>query len=443
MVSYIALIIVISILLILSYYLFRKDIFSPTFLSCLFFDISAVLALIGLGSWNNQKDISVKLILIITVGLISFGLGELLIRKLFLKNKNDENIGETIHKYINVSKIKYILTIIFIILTTVILIKELEKVCIYYGYSGNSLSDMLNFYRMNTSLYNNNIEKVGVDINFIVKQLQKACEVICVIYIFIFINNLYIKKDKKLLLLLIPIFMCMAQSLLTSGRVILMKFFIIFLFMILYTYINKWGKIKTLICSFVGCIILISIFYLVIPLLGRSKDNSPIEYVSFYFGTTIPSFEYILKENIEENPYLGQETFSGVYDSLNKFKILDKPNDNAYIWIDFLGYRSNVYTSLKSYYIDFGICGVIVCQFAFGFLFTYLFLLAKNKEIIYIWYLNYVYILIEQIRAEQFFRLISMNTFAYTFLIVFFYEFFYDFEHIKKYFKIGRKVNEK
>lgn len=423
MFTYIILITILMGLMISAAFLTKKDFLSPSFLSCAFFMCSAILGVIGLGTWNNIDSLSFKLIFIIFIGLVAFILGEFLQRKIIEKKlKKDEEIKD---EYIKVGKIKYVLTMLFIILTTILLILGIKKVCNYYEFNG-SLSSMLNFYRMQTSLYS---DGPIVDINFIVKQMQKVCEVICIYYIFILINNFFIKKEKKDIWLLAPVFLCMAQSLLTTGRVVLMRFFIFAIYIFIFYYI-KYNKdnsklwLKILKIATIGIACATSVFYLMIPLLGREKNTEPIEYVSFYMGTTIPSFEFTLNNPTEKNEYWGRETFDGAYKSIDKFKILELPKDKGYIWIDFLGYRSNVYTSLRAYYNDFGIIGVIICQMVFGLVFSWLYQKSKSNKLILIWYANYVYILIEQIRAEQFFNLISINCLIYTILIIAFYAFF-------------------
>ena len=67
MITYIVLLLVIMGILLSSYFLFEKDILSPTVISSSMFGLSILLAIIGKGSWNRVDSINLTTILIISL----------------------------------------------------------------------------------------------------------------------------------------------------------------------------------------------------------------------------------------------------------------------------------------------------------------------------------------------------------------------------------------
>lgn len=422
MTSYILLALIIAVLGVISYFMFKKDILSPSFISCFMFEVCTIFSIIGLYSWNNVMIISANTIAIITFGLIAFILGEYTLRK--CTAKKETNYGKN-ERYIQVKKYMNLIMYVFVILTIILTVAELYRICEHYGNNTRNISEMLNFYRHKSVLYEDVLTRDNTDINFFVKQMHKVCVVICVINIYIFINNLfYEKKEKRMVnnLVQIPlILLCFMESLLTSGRALLMHYFICILFLLVF-YLKKRLKIADIKIAFISLVCLIGmalLFYVIAPIVGRGTSNGIIEYISFYFGTTIPSLNKFIEQIPEHSNYIGEETFSGVYLLLNKLHIINYTRNTAYGWQVFAnGAGSNVYTAFRAYYFDFGIIGLCLCQFLFGFLFSGFYKIKEKNDFYMLLYTYYFYILIEQIRAEQFFAIISSTTFAY--LILFF-----------------------
>lgn len=423
--TYIYLIIILSILL-LYVYLNEKDIFSPLFLSLLAFLGAFVLALIGTFSWNTQKEMSMQLVLIFLIGILSFTVGAQIAQRISNKKKIVKNIKT---KEIKIEKWKVVISSIFIISTIILMVLEIKRICSFFGYNSNNISNLLSFYRSKSILYSNQISAKTADISFIVKQMHKASVVIGVLFIYAFCNNFFM--EKKNYFLTIPIILSMMESLLTSGRSLFMKLIIIFLLCFLFFKIkkDKTIKTKTIIYGGVTIISILLLFYIMLPLLGRSTNISFIKYISFYFSCGIPSFDMFLAKMPPHLGYIGEETFTGLYLFLNKFHIVNFTRIASYGWETIGGMHSNIYTSLKAYYFDFGYLGVCILQLLFGFLATLYYNFSKsNKNIIFlVIYFYYIYIFIEQIRAEQFYYLISSTTISHLLIIIVMYYLLYKF----------------
>ncbi|MBR2603798.1 MAG: oligosaccharide repeat unit polymerase [Bacilli bacterium] len=415
MISYIILICLITFLLILSFFLFRRDYLSPSFLSCGMFDICAILAVIGKNSWNNEIKLSINTIAIIIIGLSAFILGEFLLKRYMQNKPKTDKVSQL--NVIKVSTLKYVLLFTFVITTVLLVYFEIRRICIHYDFTSRWLPDMLSFYRQKSILYDNILMRDGTDINFIVKQMQKFCSIICCFGIFIFINNFFAHdKRRNYVKLLALIILCFLASLLSSGRAILMQYFIfsVFLFMYYYkAYSKKKNYKKMIIYLALFFVFITSVFYFIAPLVGRGTRNNIVNYVSFYFGTSIPSLNRFVVNIPKHDKYIGNETFSGVYESLNRYNVINYERDSAYGWQMFGEQGSNIYTSFRSYYFDFGIIGIFVFPFIFGFLINWFYKKAKRNYFWLIIYSYYSYIFIEQIRAEQFFRLLSSTTVSY------------------------------
>lgn len=442
MISYIVLLCLITFLLILSFFLFKRDYLSPSFLSCLMFDICTILAIVGKSSWNNEVKLSPITISIIGIGLSAFILGEHIYRnKIYVrKPKPDRTL-----KVIRISLLKYILLFTFVITTVLLLYLEIKRICDFYDCFSRKLPDMLDFYRHKSILYENVLIRDGTDINFIVKQMQKFTSIICCYGIFILINNLFAHdKKRNNIPLVLLIILCSAASLLSSGRAMLMQYLIFSLFLFVYyykTYSKKknYKKMLIYICIFFASIA--ALFYFIAPLVGRGTKNNIVNYVSFYFGTSIPSLNRFVTDMPKHDKYIGNETFSGLYESLNRYHVINYARNSAYGWQMFGEQGSNIYTSFRSYYYDFGILGIIICPFIFGFVINWFFKKAKRNYFYLLIYSYYAYIFIEQIRAEQFFRLLSSSTISYVlyFMLVYMFLFYITKDRILDIRKTGLK----
>lgn len=439
---YVVLLIIIALIGISCFYSFDKNVLSPSFISCVMYFIAIFLATIGIFSWNHVTNISFKLILVITCGILFFALGELLARKVIKKNEPKKKPKKNRFNEINLPVWKWITMYSLVIVTIVWLILELKRICVHYGFMESNLPKMLQYYRGLTNVFSNRLLEDGVDFSFILRQLRKICDVFCIISSYILVNNIFSKSNKQNLVLpSVLIVLCMGESLLTSGRALLMHFIVALIFLFIYLGREKYNKInKKMIygCCITVVVALIS-FYVVLPIIGRNTDVSIDKYVSFYIGAPIPSLNVFL-ESSQAPSLFGEETFSNFFLSLNKIKMMNfMGGKSSYQWISFspVG-SSNVYTAMRSYYHDFGFVGVIVLQFIFGFgISCFYYALKKikiNRSLFIIVYANYFYVLIDQVRAEMFYSVISFSTISYLllFAVLYYAIMFFQFKKVIK-----------
>ena len=417
--EYIILITITLILSIITYKLFNKDILSPSFIVCVTYFTSALSAFLSkiFNLWNNI-ELNWFIILIIITGLLSFILGEFITRRVILTIKKRRKIkSEKVNKQlIKISNIKLIIIYLFLIMTFVVIFYQMVEIT---GIN-NNIPKMINAYRAKTPLFNNTD---ATSISTFAMQMYRASELFAYIFIFICINNLLLKdKIKNNIKYIFLIFIPILTSLLISGRTLVFKLVVatIFIAIILYRKIySRKFKFRTMITTgIIVAIIILPIFYLIMPLIGRKQGADIISYISFYIGSPIPSFNEIMERGeLGNNEHFGEETFKGIQSFLNRFELIDYYEPYQKQWINYKELSSNTFTGLKNYYSDFGISGVVICQLLFASLVVVLYNNAKHKNgraYIIFFMFSATYMIFDQYRVEKLFSsFITLDTVIY------------------------------
>ena len=430
---YIYLFLILIILAIIYYYLFKEDVLSVSFISCIIYAISTLAAYISYkieGSWN-YVELHKQTAIYIIISVLCIGMGELLVRKLV--KKHDYMIEEV--KLIKVTKIKIIMCIAFLVLTFFLIYTNMSKITNTTG-----LSKVINAYKLNSPMYNDS--KNIKQINVIYTQMYRVSIVIGIIFLYIYINNIcYNYKLKYNYRFVIPIIISVFISMLLGGRSAIMRFIVAaFIFFMLIN--NKKKKIKLFKFIKIGIILLavvLPLFYALLGIIGQSTQNNFVDYMTFYLGSPIPGFdEYLQDYNKYEkiSQHFGENTFLGIQQILYKFNMIDYYNIYQSEWLDFgNGLKSNVFTGIKTYFQDFGIFGIVLFQTLFGIVFSYLYEKAKNSNYRYLIFYGLIGImLIDQFRSEKIFNsLIRIDTLVYIFSIIFITWFLFNFKLEREY----------
>lgn len=397
-----------------------KDFLSPSFLYGIAMLASVLCAIIGLLFWNNQTNLQFKAIMIVILAVLSFALGEFIVRTFFKKQKIFKLKKEKLKvKEIVVKKYIIALEIIFVIATCIWFYFDIKRIAKIGGYSGNNLFKIAYYYRKMTTLVTTELLENGQALNVIVSQMKKMCYILGYINIFVLVNNIILNFKKNYtnitsLIILIGVFFLV---LLNGGRMQYFVYILSALFMAIFILTQQkkinigdilkkyWKKML------IGGIGLCLAFYLILPLSGRKLDNNIISYLSFYFGAPVPSLNYYLNEEKEENIVWGQETFQGLQSLFYKLKLSNYIAPVTTEWVNFQNkssqkvYTSNIFTAAKRYYNDFGFMGVILCSMLVGIVFTGIYLLLNHKPKIFllILYSMYYYMIIDQVRDDLFY----------------------------------------
>ena len=337
---YFVLLIILILLSIFVFFLNKKDLLSPSLISCLVYIFCTIFAIFGQDTWNNI-DISWKLIGIVTVGLTSFCFGEFVIRKILKNNNNsvikkDDNHLEPVH----IEKWKVILAIAFIVVEILLLFFEIKRISQVMGFNDSNFLKMFAFYREKSQLFSTEMIEKNISINIIVSQFNKLCSVLGVTFIFILIRNI-INKDniKNNIIYSIPVILCLILSVMTGSRSQIIKYIIatIIISFILYSKRSNFKDIlkKMIIIFIVGIITILPIFYITLPLFGRKQDKDFVGYISFYLGCSIPSFERYLENPPQKDSQFGSESLRGINSLLYKTGIIKNMDKISREWTVF------------------------------------------------------------------------------------------------------------
>lgn len=414
-----------GILLIFSiafYKLFKNDIGSPTVLSCLIYALSSFGAFLAQkkDSWNFQ-ELHLNTFFIIILGILFFGIGEFLARKLIFKNKKEKiNKGDYIYNKIRIKPEKLIFCFLFILLTIILIYLNMKKIINVSG-----LINLINSYRMASEIFNENALAEGIKINTIVMQMFHACEILSLCFIYVVTKNFFAKdKIKNNLIYIIMIIMCLFSTFLLGGRSGFIRFVVevFMMWFLLYSRKNTMNIKKFFFVSLKIIIIVLPLFYFILPLLGRNSTTNMYDYLTFYIGCPIPSLDIMLQSEAIKPEYFGQYTLKGIQLLMSKIGLMSDFSQYSSNWISFApGLASNVFTSMYSPLVDFGIKGLLICQFLFGFIFSKMYIWAKK-------YMNYKYLLFyiftvnlifDQFRTEKLFGVfIHYNTIIYLVMLL-------------------------
>ena len=388
----IALLVLLVFLLIISYNLCNKDILAPSVLTCGVFIISISFALININYWGINY--TSKTFIIMLVGILSFVIPG------YFFNANSIKNSDKLKKFFNYDhiikpdkKILFLLLIIDIVIT-IFYIKEVYRISII---GGNNIGyfGMASYYRSYTAM-SSEAEQLSTFLN----QLLKLSRALGFVSIFVIAYNSQIKKSfKRDMVLWIFILIAVLQNILGGGRGIMLwlagtAFTSIYICnmskyewkrKINFKYIKNGIKVLAIIL-----VVFYALKYFV--RLGNSV-NSFMDYISYYTGGSIENFNLYLK-NPPYNSHLlfGQETFMGIYKTLDKLNLMSVANvyfQNGNLEMRFSNtgiVLGNVYGAIRRYYNDFGIIGVSILQFLCSIFYNkYYIRIKKNKVKDYKW----------------------------------------------------------
>jgi oligosaccharide repeat unit polymerase len=443
-----------------------RDLLSPTFIYTLSMIISVLSSIIGLSFWNSENNINLTTFLIILFSIVSFATGECIVRKIFkikfnktankkLKNEKKSIACQNIFdKSIDVSWTITIFESLFIIITIIWLFFEIKRIAILAGYTEGGIGTIIGKYRELSTLFTTELLENGQNINSVVSQMRKICETICFINIYIFISNISNKgfKLKNSVKYIFIILLCFCLAMLTAGRMQILIYFVSAIFLFILFKLHNFSTLEIIKKYYKKFIVLLvtilACFCLMLPLSGRKLETNPVSYLSYYFGISIPSLNIYINNGVPDVNFFGEETLRGVQTVLFKLKLSNYVQPISKEWIEFSTsdghtYLSNIFTSGKRYFHDFGWGGIFICQFIFSLVFSSLYLIVKNKNfpVLLIFFSSYYYMVIDQVRDELFFAdFVHINMIFRFFTIFIIYYLIIDKTSFKKFFK--RKVKK-
>lgn len=387
------LLVLLFLLIIIGFKIVNKDLLSPFIVATAMFFLSSFVTMIYRKEWC--VEINYLTIIIIIMGLVSLGIGEIFARILPIKTKK-----KSIEKVKDININKSVLYAIILFMAIAIIVYSIETY---------KLSNMYVGYKERNSILEKAraVKNSGVSIGIIAGHLYIISGVLARALTFVLLyKNVTKYKVKNKILLLIPIIMYGFLTILTTGRTEMLNFIISIvityvLISRLYTSrkINNVKFLKITIMSSLGFFILFSILG---NIGNRIQGDNLIENASIYIGSSIAGLNTYLGEPKFSNEYFGSHTFFGIFSFLRTLG-LDIPNFKAPLEYIYQGdLVTNVYTAFRRYYQDFGMLGLVVIQFLTGFIYTRVLLsIYRRPKIIKILLLSYFYYPIIQMSIEE------------------------------------------
>lgn len=399
------LLIVLLFLLFVALFFFRGEIASPSVLEISVFTISVIVVILNSFKWG--LDYNFEALLIIFSGLLFLISGEILAKLNVGKKKNIQNTENEIY-------IQRIVMILIILIMLIILLIDYRATVAGANLMSGSSETLLSSARASFSQ--------GESQKGFVSRLIPLNKSLAYTFIYIIMYN-WIIFNKKRFVYFIPVLIYFGNGVLSTGRTVLLRLVIYSLVMFLLLYINN-KKLNVRDIAKISRYLLISIvsFIVLFIFLGRLGNkglyNTPLEYMSYYSGSSIVLFG----EYIEKNDYLwpdsstnffGSHTLIGIYNILRLigFKI---PDFEVTLEMSYIPhFYSNVYTAFRRYIQDFGLIGLYLIQFFLGFIYGKLYHgIRKNQDngLKLILYCATVYPLVESSIEERFFTSILTST---------------------------------
>ncbi|MCD8237980.1 MAG: oligosaccharide repeat unit polymerase [Clostridiales bacterium] len=412
-------------LLLLSYYIFERDFFSPTFLLCTGYLISFLLTAYGMSEWGVYLGLMTMSIFL--TGIISFFAGEGFIRQAVRKRKIPDELP--VINEIKIGKLKYILCTAACAAVLYLTYREVLRIA------------NLNFAEWGNLTYNYKINVVNSDlddssVSTLVQQANKVTKGCAYVFMYIFINNLFaLKKHSNMKKLknctnLVPCVLFVAQTLLKGGRYPVISLIMGGVFLYYYFWKKTVGRhsdvpFKTIVKIILAAFGIVFVFWASRELVGRmASDTDILGYVTKYLGGGAVLFELLLRDaSMVHDAY--HETFAGLVTSFNKLGITNILIRSSHEFRSANGvYIGNAYSAIRNYFHDFGIMGVVVMDFLLASIFGSVYyklkrrpLVKKNKSFLLILYASLIYVIFFQFFTDYFFARLSVGYFIEVFIM--------------------------
>lgn len=408
----------------ISNFLTRFDLLSPLVLSCIMFILSTVFIIPNIRNWN--VDLGLCTIITITIGIFSFGFGEILIR-LIKRNRRylakGTKMVQTVYEPILINKKILIIFIPLLGIVTYYYYQQVLNIADSVGYSTGSSLHMLKFARIAT------ISETGITIstNKLLGQFVILTYAYAHIMLYVLLHNIILCNYKKNILLhILPIIIYFIQIVLTGGRTgfLYLVSSSLIIGIIFYQMRTGWSTINNrryVKIAVITLLITVIIFFSLGHLTGKTSIFNFIETLSIYFGSSIIALDNFLKSRItNSNNLFGGNTLFGIYDVLRRIgfdiDVLNKAAEFTYIG----NYNTNIYTSYMRYIKDFTHFGLILIEFFLGALFSSIYLKIKNEDkpsLLILLYAIIFQVILETAIEERFF----MNILSIGYILRFMY----------------------
>lgn len=334
-----------------------KDFLSPSFGVCAAFVFSIMCAAVNVQKWSFTLSDEAFFVILYSVNVY-------FIVELFIRNSR-KKLLETVpimnRQPLIISKIVYILSILLMVLCGIKYYKDIIYITSKYG-DFSTWNSAVKFYR-DSGITGNISEGVSsLSSNLYIFSIAAAY-----VYGYLFIYNLSITKNKaKNMLYLVPIIIFCIETIITGGRLHIIRLFIgmvyLYIFLLYSNNVKKQISIKNILKIFLLMFILLYVFTSLSSLVGRVYKGDIFYYITSYIGGSIPLLDLFLHDGVKHEIW-GYETFPSLLKMIGRFFNIDSLK-SIYVNKEFRalnGYSlGNVYTALRAYISDFGLFGLTI-----------------------------------------------------------------------------------
>ena len=369
------------------------ELFAPVPIAFLGFTVSILLAIVGLTSWNTYT-LSARTWFIVLTGFIAMSLAGLsvsMVEKRYLVYP--QHMKHSI-SLIVIDKTKSIIIILIVVLAIVIRIIESYRLGADLGIEASSYADLSQRLRHAIStLYSTNAVKEGIGFSLVERELEKCVNMIGFIAAFLAANSIkdgYSANERKSLVFpVIILLLCSIFQILSGGRGMIF-YWVISFFVYLSFHLYKDNHIerrkdisfRLLMAGIVFGVFVAIFMYFAGGLVGRKARSSIIEYVSFYFGGSIPSLSILCDSILPTESIANGPTyvFHSVYLLLLKVHLINELPAYSVFWVDCGGHTSNIFTCFGRYYVGYGLLGTFLLSFLSMVLLTIFYRWARYRN---------------------------------------------------------------
>ena len=340
---------------IICYYIFDKDLFSPSAILCEVFILSTLACIYNIDNWG--VNLHKETFNVIVFGNLVFILTAIFVHFIFnfsFKKKNICNVeNESDLKFIKITDFKIVVILaIYITFAAIYIFSNLSII--------KSLSSGVGSAAMN--IYRRELVEGMVKLPGWLAKLNVILNIGVFVLIYVFINNTIIDyKNKKNYIILFSILIYLFSSIFTAQRTTILLAFIYTLFVV-YELLNRKYKLtskingKYIFKGFIVILLFFSLFALTRGLFGRVDKRTPIDNITYYIGNSIESLDLFIVNPIRPKQY-GEELFRQFRLTLSKYGICE-PSTMDNIHLEFRkdakgNSAGNVYTAYRNYLHDF------------------------------------------------------------------------------------------
>lgn len=430
-------------LLMIAYLIFNREILSPSVICVCMYFLSAFIMLFYCNEWG--VDLSLSTIALIVIALLGVLLGELVGSKIRVIDFNVKPKKEI--SIIWLSKSNSVFCLMFMLITAVLYYRELITIAANSAYANSVYGQAYSF------LMQVKYAKILEDANvaYYVQQMYTCCEAVACVLVYILLHNkiLYGKMRGNLYAYL-TIVIYIATSFMTTGRAMMLNFFIYILciWLVLIAKKKEWvfnNNIKLFGKGLAIIGVAISLFYLAGFLTEKSlRYDNFFDNFANYFSSSLYALDQYMKNPATfrgESDFFGIHTLSGIYSLLRTLGIKIPSSIVALEYIQCGKYLTNIYTPLRRYLQDFSWGGVFLIMFLVGYGYKRLIWLNKKQQcspIYCIFTAYFIFPLFFISIEERIFMDIVMARSIYTFFyLIFIYQWLVNNRFFRKQIRLG------